>query len=153
ISDLQRGDPDAIEVIRTSESTGTPIQTRLTRSALQASSTATADCRGGQGQWLLALGTQYVAGLAVVSRSVQDSTKPVVIDPGFSPAEFVAATHQLDHDFTAVSLVPTQLTRLLNDDAAIAALQSYSAILLVGAAIPEHLHQAVEHYNLAAHTT
>ena len=153
ITDPHRGHPDAIAVVRTSGSTGTPKQTLLTRSALQASATATADYLGGQGQWLLALSTQYVAGLAIISRSVQAGTKPVIIDPGFSPAEFVAATHQLDDDFTAVSLVPTQLTRLLNDDDAIAALQSYSAILLGGSAIPEHLHQAVEHYGLAVHTT
>src|SRR5699024_6120759 len=82
ITDPHRGHPDAIAVVRTSGSTGTPKQTLLTRAALQASATATADYLGGQGQWLLALGTQYVAGLAVVSRSVQAGTKPVVIDPG-----------------------------------------------------------------------
>src|SRR5690625_7867077 len=85
ITDPQRGHPDAVAVIRTSGSTGTPKQTRLTASALTASANATAERIGGQGQWLLAVGTQYVAGLAVVSRSVAAGTKPVVIDPGFSP--------------------------------------------------------------------
>src|SRR5690625_7817891 len=78
ITDPERGHPDAVAVVRTSGSTGTPKQTLLTASALAASAEATAQHIGGQGQWLLAVGTQYVAGLAVVSRSVQAGTKPVV---------------------------------------------------------------------------
>src|SRR5690625_6904948 len=85
ITDPARGHPDAVAVVRTSGSTGTPKQTLLTASALAASAQATADYIGGQGQWLLAVGTQYVAGLAVVSRSVQAGTAPVVIDPRFGP--------------------------------------------------------------------
>ena len=153
ITDPERGHPDAVAVVRTSGSTGTPKQTLLTAPALAASAQATAEHIGGQGQWLLAVGTQYVAGLAVVSRSVHAGTVPVVIDPGFSPAEFVAGTNQLDHPFTAVSLVPTQLLRLLEHDETIAALQSYSAILVGGAAIPERIYEATEHYELNLYTT
>ncbi|OAV59190.1 AMP-binding protein [Enteractinococcus helveticum] len=153
ITDPTRGHPDAIAVVRTSGSTGTPKQTLLTASGLAASAEATAQRIGGQGQWLLAVGTQYVAGLAVVSRSVQAGTVPVTIDPGFSPAEFVAGTNQLDHEFTAVSMVPTQMLRLLDDDAAIAALQSYSAILVGGAAIPERITEAAKRYGLHLHRT
>lgn len=154
ITDPARGGhPDAIAVVRTSGSTGTPKQTLLTAAGLRASAEATAQRLGGQGQWLLALGTHYVAGLAVVSRSVQAGTHPVVIDPGFSPAEFIAGTNALTHDFTAVSLVPTQLLRLLDDDAAIAALQSYSAILVGGAAIAERITDAAQDYGLRLFTT
>ncbi len=153
ITDPNRGHPDAVVVVRTSGSTGTPKQTLLTAAALAASAEATAQRIGGQGQWLLAVGTQYVAGLAVISRSVQAGTTPVTIDPGFTPAEFVAGTKQLDHDFTAVSMVPTQLLRLLDDDAAVAALQSYSAILVGGAAIPQRITDAAAHYDLALHRT
>ena len=142
------GHPDAVAVVRTSGSTGTPKQTVLTAKALAASADATAQYIGGQGQWLLAVGTQYVAGLAVVSRSVQAGTTPEVLDPGFSAEEFIAATTRLDHDFTAVSLVPTQVTRLLTDDDAIQALQSYSAILVGGSAIPEQITQVAAEYDL-----
>src|SRR5699024_11978855 len=100
IPDPQRGHRDAVAVIRPSGSTGTPKQTLLTASALTASANATAERIGGQGQWLLAVGTQYVAGLAVVSRSVQAETLPEVIDPGFSPEDFIAATHRLDRKST-----------------------------------------------------
>lgn len=153
ITDPKRGHPDAVAVVRTSGSTGTPKQTLLTASALAASAEATAQHIGGQGQWLLAVGTQYVAGLAVVSRSVQAGTKPVVIDPGFSPEEFITATNRLSHEFTAVSLVPTQLVRLLNDDDAIAALQSYSAILVGGSAIPESITNAATRYGFQLYKT
>src|SRR5699024_2202985 len=153
ITDPNRGHPDAVAVVRTSGSTGTPKQTLLTASALTASAQATAERIGGQGQWLLAVGTQYVAGLAVVSRSVQAETLPEVIDPGFSPEDFIAATQRLEHNFTAVSLVPTQLTRLLDTRRAIAALQSYSAILVGGSAIPEIITHAKQRYDLKLYTT
>ena len=153
ITDEHRGHPDAIAVVRTSGSTGTPKQTLLTASALAASAEATAQRIGGQGQWLLAVGTQYVAGLAVVSRSVQAGTVPVTIDPGFTPAEFVAGTNQLDHEFTAVSLVPTQMLRLLDDNAAITALQSFSAILVGGAAIPQRITETANRYGLNLYRT
>ena len=153
ITDEHRGHPDALAVVRTSGSTGTPKQTLLTAAGLTSSAEATAQRIGGQGQWLLAVGTQYVAGLAVVSRSVQAGTLPVTINPGFTPAEFVAGTNQLDHEFTAVSLVPTQMLRLLDDDAAIAALQSFSAILVGGAAIPHRITEAAERYSLNLYRT
>lgn len=153
ITDPVRGHPDAVAVVRTSGSTGTPKQTLLTASALRASAEATAQHLGGQGQWLLAVGTQYVAGLAVVSRSVQANTKPVVIDPGFTPDEFIAGTNRLDHEFTAVSLVPTQLTGLLKHDRTISALQSYAAILVGGSAIPNSIIEAAKRYGLNLYTT
>ena len=61
------GSARVVAVVRTSGSTGTPKQTLLTRDALAASAAATAARIGGQGQWLLAVGLHYVAGLAVLS--------------------------------------------------------------------------------------
>ena len=153
ITDPVRGHLDAVAVVRTSGSTGTPKQTLLTSSALAASAEATAEHIGGEGQWLLAVGTQYVAGLAVVSRSVQAGTTPVVIDPSFGPEEFIAGTQQLDHEFTAVSMVPTQMLSLLDHDEAMAALQSYSAILVGGAAIPPRITDAAQQYGLNLYKT
>lgn len=153
LTDPHRGHPDAVAVVRTSGSTGTPKQTLLTREALAASAAATADYLGGQGQWLLAVGTQYVAGLAVVSRSVQAGTIPVAISPGFGPAEFIAATRRLNHAFTAVSLVPTQLIRLLEHPEALPALQSYAAILVGGAALPAAVREVAAAHGLNLHRT
>jgi len=53
----------------------------------------------------------------------------------------------------AVSLVPTQLTRLLGDANAIAALQPYSAILIGGSAILASVSQARQRYGLKLDTT
>ena len=83
------GDPDAVAVVRTSGSTGTPKQIVLTGTALRASAAATARRLGGEGAWLLALGVHYVAGLAVLSRSIAAGTAPVALPPGpFTPAAF-----------------------------------------------------------------
>lgn len=117
---LRCGDPDAVAVVRTSGSTGTPKQIVLTGAALRASAAATARRLGGEGAWLLALGVHYVAGLAVLSRSIAAGTAPVALPPGpFTPASFATGAAALPDDAgpRLVSLVPTQLARLLAADA------------------------------------
>jgi O-succinylbenzoic acid--CoA ligase len=141
------GSADAVAIVRTSGSTGTPKQTVLTGEALAASATATAARIGGEGQWLLAVGLQFVAGLAVLSRSIQAGTVPVTTDPGpFTASGFAAATDRLERGtgFRAVSLVPTQLARLLAPDAgpAVDALRSFDAVLVGGARVPEAIRAA-----------
>ena len=71
------GIEDAAVVVRTSGSTGTPKATVLTVDALAASSMATAFALKGEGQWLLALPVQYVAGVQVLVRSLFAGTRPV----------------------------------------------------------------------------
>ena len=71
------GYEDAAVVVRTSGSTGTPKATVLTVDALAASSVATAFALKGEGQWLLALPVQYVAGVQVLVRSLFAGTRPV----------------------------------------------------------------------------
>ena len=75
------GGPEVAAVVRTSGSTGTPKQTLLTSHALAASSAATAARLGGEGHWLLALSLHYVAGLAVLSRSIHAGTTPALLPP------------------------------------------------------------------------
>jgi len=87
------GCDDAVAVVRTSGSTGTPKATILTVEALAASSMATAFALKGEGQWLLALPVQYVAGVQVLVRSLFAGTRPWVMDMshGFTPEAFTAA--------------------------------------------------------------
>ena len=66
----ETGVEEAAVVVRTSGSTGTPKATVLTMDALAASSVATAMALRGEGQWLLALPLQYVAGVQVLVRSL-----------------------------------------------------------------------------------
>ncbi|MET3921986.1 O-succinylbenzoic acid--CoA ligase [Arthrobacter sp. UYEF20] len=138
------GIEDAAVVVRTSGSTGTPKATVLTLDALAASSMATAVALEGEGQWLLALPVQYVAGLQVLVRSLFAGTRPWVMDlgGGFTPEAFTAAALELTDKMRFTSLVPTQLQRLLDSPSAetLAALRRFNGILLGGApASPELL--------------
>jgi O-succinylbenzoic acid--CoA ligase len=138
------GFEDAALVVRTSGSTGTPKATVLTVEALAASSMATALALKGEGQWLLALPPQYVAGVQVMVRSLFAGTRPWAMDlsGGFTPDAFTAAAQELTDKIRFTSLVPTQLQRLLDSPSAdtLAALRRFDGILLGGApASPELL--------------
>lgn len=144
------GDPDAVAVVRTSGSTGAPKRIVLTGAALRASAAATARRLGGEGTWLLAVGVHYVAGLAVLSRSIAAGTAPVALPPGpFTPAAFAAGAADLPDDAgpRLVSLVPTQLGRLLAagaDPAGVAALATFDRVLVGGARLDPALRAAAE---------
>ena len=106
----------------------------LSRDALRASADATATRLGGPGQWLLNLPPTYVAGLQVLFRSVRAGTSPVVQD-----GSFVEAVAAMTGERRYVSLVPTQLHRMLDEPAAAEALGSFTAVLVGGAAVPQSL--------------
>ncbi|PRZ13679.1 AMP-binding protein [Nesterenkonia sandarakina] len=129
----------AAVIVRTSGSTGTPKQTLLPAAAIHASVAATAQALGGHGQWLLTLQPSYVAGLAVLARSLGAGTTPVpLLHHATDPRTFTEAAQRLTADRRFVSLVPTQLQRLLDhvpqDQALKAALARFDAILLGGGA-------------------
>ncbi|MFJ4029107.1 AMP-binding protein [Paenarthrobacter sp. NPDC089989] len=134
---VETGVEDAAMVVRTSGSTGTPKATVLTIDALAASSVGTAVALRGEGQWLLALPLQYVAGVQVLVRSLYAGTRPWVMDQskGFTPEAFTAAAEELTDKIRFTSLVPTQLQRLLDSPApeTLAVLRRFNAILLGGA--------------------
>lgn len=141
----------AAVIVRTSGSTGTPKQTLLPAAALHASVAATAEALGGHGQWLLTLQPSYVAGLAVLARSLAAGTAPEpLLQHTTDPTAFTRAASRLTAQRRYVSLVPTQLQRLMHhvpqDAALTAALARFDAILLGGgAAAPELLERAAAH--------
>ncbi|MDR0344785.1 MAG: AMP-binding protein [Nocardiopsaceae bacterium] len=130
----QGGVPDATAVvIATSGSTGEPKGVRLTAGALLHSARASLARIGARtgGRWLCPLPVSHIAGLGVLVRSLAAGTDPVItgrLDPGRADPAALGCGY--------VSLVPTQLRRLL---AAGADLASFDAILLGGAAIPPGL--------------
>lgn len=120
-------------VVETSGSTGRPKRVLLPRRAVVASARASASRLRASGAWLLALPPTYVAGLNVVVRSLLAGHRPVVAEDHES---FARAVEALPDGPRFVSLVPTQLRRLLETDAATtAALASFSTVLLGGGPI------------------
>jgi O-succinylbenzoic acid--CoA ligase len=114
-------------VVETSGSSGARKRVVLSRAAVLASVAATERRLDGAGRWLLALPATYVAGLQVVVRSLVAGQAPVLLEEHGSVA---AAARSRDLDF--VSLVPTQLHRLLDDADETAALRTFRTVLLGG---------------------
>lgn len=126
-------------VVPTSGSTGEPKGVLLTAANLRASAEATQRWLGGPGQWLLAIPPTHIGGVQVLVRSLLADTEPVVLPQGPFRAElFVERTALLTGRRRYVSLVPTQLRRLLSGGAT-DALRTYDAVLLGGAATPAAL--------------
>ena len=130
-------------ILRTSGSTtGTGRLIAMSAAALVASARATHARLGGPGTWLLPLPAHHVAGLQILIRSLDAGTEPVVVDTssGFSPAALAEALLSARRSTGAtasrlyVSLVPTQLVRVLQDPQARRALAGAAAVLLGGAA-------------------
>jgi o-succinylbenzoate---CoA ligase len=122
------GTDDEPLVVETSGSTGRPKRVVLSRRAVLASVHATARRLDGEGRWLLALPAAYVAGAQVVCRSVVAGAPPVLLEEHDSFASAAA-----DVDF--VSLVPTQLVRMLDVPEEVDALRSLHTVLLGGGPI------------------
>ena len=132
---------DLALVVSTSGSTGIPKRTMLTANNLLASASAAHDVLSGPGSWLLALPAHHIAGLQVIVRAALGSAgEPAVMDltDGFTVEGFVAAALAMPptSDPTYVSLVPTQVARLLADEAGIETLAAFDAVLCGAAAIP-----------------
>ena len=130
-------------ILRTSGSTtGTGRLIAMSAAALMASARATHARLGGPGTWLLPLPAHHVAGLQILIRSLDAGTEPVVVDTssGFSPTALAEALSSARRSTGAaasrlyVSLVPTQLVRVLQDPQARRALAGADAVLLGGAA-------------------
>lgn len=116
-------------VIETSGSTGCPKRVVLSRSAMRASALATHERLGGPGQWVLNLPPTYVAGLQVLYRCVVTGAEPVPFDGT------LARTREHVTGRSYLSLVPTQLVRVLHDDDAgdgPADLAAFDAVLVGG---------------------
>lgn len=157
-------------VVGTSGSTGTPKRTALTARALAASAVATERFFGSNSdaasQWLLALPAHYIAGAQVLARSVLAGTAPViarsVIEPvHFSPEVFLQAVEHMSSARRFISLVPTQLHKLLESADANPhlgaeiheALSSFTGILLGGAPASADLLAAASALGLNTVTT
>ena len=117
-------------VIATSGSTGQPKGVELSAAALTHSARASLDRVGAApgDRWLLCLPATHIAGIQVLVRSLVAGTEPVIAG-SLSPA---AAK---DSGCAHVSIVPTQLRRLLAaEDAPSTWADTFTSVLLGGAA-------------------
>ena len=121
-------------VVETSGSTGRPKQVLLTRDAVLASVRASAARVGGGGPWVLALPATYVAGVQVLARSLVAGHAPTLLERDGWP----------DGEGWFVSLVPTQLTRMLSVPDDVAALRRAHTVLLGGGPIGAALRARAE---------
>jgi O-succinylbenzoic acid--CoA ligase len=153
---LEHSDEEIALVVPTSGSTGEPKAALLSARALRASATATHDFLGGPGQWLLALPATHIAGLQVLIRATLAGIRPVLLDlrEGFHPTELADALAAMDPGRRYVSLVPTQLRRVLDIGGPVAeALAAVDAVLLGGAAAPIALREQAADAGIPVVTT
>ncbi len=119
--------PPACAVVGTSGTTGTAKRVVLSRQALLAAASAAHTRLGFTATWHLALSPRYVAGLMVIVRGLEGDgirqADPSLTDLAPAPGR------------NAVSVVPTQLYRALDDPGRAAALAAFDAVLVGGAAL------------------
>jgi O-succinylbenzoic acid--CoA ligase len=137
-------------IVPTSGSTAMPKQVELSAAALLHSaraSLARIGARPGE-RWLCCLPAMYIAGLQVLVRSLVSGTDPVLADR--ADAQTVAAS-----GCAHVSLVPTQLRRLLDErqGGLSSPLAGFSSVLLGGAAAPAGLLDAARAAEVPVVTT
>lgn len=161
------GGPDdapAAVVVPTSGSTGEPRGVVLSREALVASADLGAAALGPPGAWLTALPLTGVGGLLTVVRSLRAGHVPEAW-PGiggaapFTAASFTESATGLVQRTSwvgqpaYVSLVPTQLHRILLDDGSTAAAAAFHRILVGGAPLARALAERAREAGLRIVTT
>ena len=117
-------------VVETSGSTGRPKRVALSRRAVRAAVAATERRLDFRGPWVLTLPASYVAGLMVQARSLAAGHEPLTEFP--------------DGDGWCTSLVATQLHRMLDAPAQVAALRRAHTVLLGGGPVGPGLRQRAE---------
>ena len=140
-------------VVRTSGSSGIPKAVALSAASLIASADATHERFGGPGQWLVALPSHLISGIQMLVRSARSGIDPVFFDGPFDPAALLAAADTMSAERRYVSLVPVQLTRLLDlaaaDPAAAETLRRFDAVLVGGQAVSVALRQRCHELGVA----
>lgn len=119
-------DPDPL-VIETSGSTGRPKRVALSRGAMRASADATHHRLGGPGRWELNLPPTYVAGVQVLFRTIRAGSAA---------------------DRRYLSLVPTQLVRVLRSEDRVDELRGFDAVLVGGGPLRPDVRSQAEHLGI-----
>jgi len=137
----------SVAILTTSGSTGNPRGVELSAAQLGAmnefvnSGAAVGARLDARPRWVCALPVTSIAGVNVLSRSIAAGTVPVALESVaggsiFNPDEFAHVVARLTNEPIFVSLVPTQLRRLLSSQAGALALKQCAAILIGGGPTP-----------------
>ena len=136
-----------VAIVTTSGSTGNPRGIELSATQLSAmnefvnSGAAIGVTLDAPPRWICALPVTSIAGVNVLSRSIAAGTVPVALESiaggsTFDPDEFADAVAKIKDEPVFVSLVPTQLRRLLNSQTGAQALTQCAGILIGGGPTP-----------------
>ena len=134
-------------ILTTSGSTGNPRGVELSASQLSAMNdyVNSGEVIGVQldapPRWICALPVTSVAGVNVLTRSIAAGAPPIALESiaggsTFDPDEFAKSVARIKDEPVFVSLVPTQLRRLLNSENGAQALRHCTAILIGGGPTP-----------------
>ncbi|WP_462418525.1 AMP-binding protein [Kytococcus sp. Marseille-QA3725] len=126
----------------TSGSTGSPARALLRGEDLRASAMSTHARLGGPGRWVLALPPGHIAGVQVLVRAAVAGHEPLVttggdgrpFDPAHLAVDLEAARASDPATRTYLSLVPTQVVRLVEDPTLAARVAAGADAVLVGGA-------------------
>ncbi|MGK7311137.1 MAG: class I adenylate-forming enzyme family protein [Candidatus Longimicrobiales bacterium M2_2A_002] len=131
-------DDRPLAIVHTSGTSGAPRGVILSRRAFAASAAASARNLGWRDddRWLLPLPVAHVGGLSIVTRCLL-ARRAVVLAAGTDPETILEDVRR--HRVTLLSLVPTQLARILALEPALAPPDHLRAVLLGGAAAPPAL--------------
>ncbi|WP_062303007.1 AMP-binding protein [Demequina subtropica] len=125
--------------VATSGSTGTPRLVLLPDDAIRAAVSLSSRRLGGEGHQLLAIPADRIGGALVLARATLAGATVTRMAPGpFTATAFAEAVARMPAGPRYASLVPTQVRRLAQDPAGRDALASLDAVLVGGAALPEH---------------
>jgi O-succinylbenzoic acid--CoA ligase len=147
-------DEHPLAIVFTSGTTGTPRGVVLSRRSFVASARASAENLGWRpdDRWLLGLGISHVGGLGIVTRCLLARRAVVLPPPGvFDPAAIVECI--IRDRVTLMSLVPTQLARLLDLEPKWRPPPHLRALLLGGAAAPGALLERARERGIPVLTT
>lgn len=142
--------PEVVEdniacIVESSGSTGIPKRIEISLPAVVHAAKAGQERLGPNGQWLLALPINFIAGQQVLIRSALSDSQPVMMNTAmpFTPDAFFRSWQLMTAENKYTSLVPTQLARLIQesekDELLLAALRTFRAILVGGQATPVEL--------------
>lgn len=125
-------------LICTSGSTGTPKLVRLSRAALESSAAANAQHleMSEADRWLLSLNPSHIGGFSVLTRCLYSGSAVVLSEPRFNVEQLISTVEE--HGVTLLSLVPTQLVRLVAHPS-LEGLSTLRAVLVGGAPCPPQL--------------